>query len=38
MDGQSRDKAPSAGEKRADAGKFWRFFECAMNDLAYKDE
>jgi hypothetical protein len=38
MDGQIRDKAPSAVEKRADADKFWRFFECAMNDLAHKDE
>lgn len=28
----------SAAEKRADANKFWQFFECAMNDLAYKDE
>ena len=32
----SMDK--SAAEKRADANKFWQFFECAMNDLAYKDE
>jgi hypothetical protein len=28
----------SAAEKRADANKFWQFFECAMNDIAYKDE
>ncbi len=25
-------------EKSADPDKFWRFFECAMNDLVYKDE
>ena len=27
-----------AAGKRADADRFWRFFECAMNDLAYNDE
>jgi hypothetical protein len=25
-------------EKGAEADRFWRFFECAMNDLVYKDE
>jgi len=27
-----------ASEKSAEPDKFWRFFECAMNDLVHKDE
>lgn len=34
----SRSTEKSASDRRADADKFWNFFECAMNDVAYKDE